>query len=399
MSKKRILIFSHAMELGGAERALLGLLEAIDYSKVEVDLFLMRHSGELLDLIPEEVTLLPELPAYSCLAVPAKEVIRKGQLRVAYGRWRGKRKAQERIKELNLPADNDVALQYSHLHTLKAMPPVGREEYDLAISFLTPHYYVAEKVKAKKRVAWIHTDYSKVAIDVQTQLQMWRRYDYIAAISEAVSESFAGIFPELSDKMVLIKNMIPIKTILRQSGAFSVEKEMPDDGYVKLLSIGRFCYAKNFDSVPSICKLLIEAGKKIKWYLIGYGGDEELICRRIREQSMEKYVIILGKKENPYPYIQNCDIYVQPSRYEGYSVSVREAQALGKPVIITAYPTSASQLEDGVDGVIVSMDIEGCAKGIEQVLENPKLIRNLKEYCKVHDYSNKAEVCKIYDLL
>ena len=110
---------------------------------------------------------------------------------------------------------------------------------------------------------------------------------------------------------------------------------------------------------------------------------------------MEKNVIILGKKTNPYPYIKECDIYVQPSRYEGKCVTVREAQMLKKPVVITRYATSNSQLEDGVDGIIVPMDNEGCAKGILEVIRNYKLQKSLVENCSKRDYSNSKEVNKL----
>ena len=126
---KRILIFSHAMELGGAEKALLGLLGAIDTSGCEVDLFLMRHSGELLSYIPDNIRLLSEIPQYASLAVPIKNVIKKGQFLVAFGRFQGKRKAKETIKALHLGRDNDVGLIYSHLYTLPFMPEISKKEY------------------------------------------------------------------------------------------------------------------------------------------------------------------------------------------------------------------------------------------------------------------------------
>lgn len=87
---KKILIVSHAMEIGGAERALAGLLSAFDPEKYSVDLFLFRHEGELMGLIPEGINLLPEKRAYSSMAVPIGRALRKLCFRVAYGRWRGK---------------------------------------------------------------------------------------------------------------------------------------------------------------------------------------------------------------------------------------------------------------------------------------------------------------------
>ncbi len=114
---------------------------------------------------------------------------------------------------------------------------------------------------------------------------------------------------------------------------------------------------------------------------------------------MTDSVILLGKKENPYPYIKACDIYVQPSRYEGKSVTVREAQMLCKPVVVTAYPTAASQIIDGVDGVIVPLDNEGCARGLASFIADAALQERIVEYLRKHDYANTCEVEKIYHLL
>ena len=165
------------------------------------------------------------------------------------------------------------------------------------------------------------------------------------------------------------------------------------------MSVGRFSEQKNFDNVPDICRRLIADGLDVTWYLIGYGGDEALIRQKINEAGMQERVIILGKKDNPYPYMRACDLYVQPSRYEGKAVTVREAQLLGKSVVITDYATSGSQLEDGVDGVIVPMDNAGCAAGIAALLRDPARMQRLSENCEKRDYTNSAEIEKIYALM
>ena len=181
--------------------------------------------------------------------------------------------------------------------------------------------------------------------------------------------------------------------------AFSASQEMPEDGSIRLLSVGRFCRAKNFDNVPDICRRLRETGLDVKWYLMGFGGDEALIRRKIADAGMQEHVVVLGKKENPYPYIAACDLYVQPSRYEGKCVSVIEAQILHKPVVITNYATSPSQLKDGYDGIIVPMDNEGCAAGIAAVIRNGELRKMLSENTKKQDYTNAAEIEKLYELI
>lgn len=397
--KKKILIITQAMELGGAEKALLGLLENLDTSSYEIDLFLMRHTGELMDQIPDDIHLMPQNRRYAALAVPMKTLLNFPQFPVLLGRVYAKIKAKRRIRQLKISGDNAIGLEYSHKYTAWAMPMISEKEYDLVISFLTPHYFAAQKTKGHQKIAWIHTDYSTVQVDVESELSMWNLFDWIVSISDDVTKSFLKKFPILENKTILVENIMPVRHIGALTKQGSVEKKMVDNGQIKLLSTGRFCTAKNFDNVPEICKLIREQGFNVTWYLIGYGGDEALIRQKIQEFGMEDHVIILGKKSNPYPYIKACDVYVQPSRYEGKCVAVREAQMLGKPVIITNYATSASQLEDGVDGVIVPVNNEGCAQGIADVLRNPQLMEKLSENCSNRDYSNAHEVEKIYELM
>ena len=395
--KKKIFIFSHAMEIGGAERALLGLLNSIDYSKYEVDLFLLKHSGELMPLIPKQVNLLPEISQYSAIMKPMVLALKEGQIKVVLGRLCGKLKAKlYDIKHaLNRSA---VAIEYSHKHTVKYLPKVNNEHYDIAISFLTPHYIVSEKVNADKKIAWIHTDYSTIELDVKSELAMWSKFDNIVSISDAVTRAFLSTFPSLENKIVKIENILSKNFIEEQADLFNVKNEMTGDS-VKLLSIGRFCEAKNFDNVPEIASIIKSKGVDFKWYIIGYGADENLIKSKIAQYNMENTVIILGKKENPYPYIKACDIYVQPSRYEGKCVAVREAQILNKPVIITNYASSKSQLQDGFDGVIVPMDNQGCADGIVKVIDDKDLQNQLIENTKKTDYTNSKEIEKLYKLI
>lgn len=170
---------------------------------------------------------------------------------------------------------------------------------------------------------------------------------------------------------------------------------------MKLLSIGRFTHAKNYDNVPDIARRIVtDYGiDDLRWYIIGFGGDEQLIRRNIDRAGMQEHVVLLGKKSNPYPYIKACDLYVQPSRYEGKSVTVREAQILCKPVVVTNYPTAHSQINNGVDGVIVPLDNEGCARGIASVMADSALRQRLASYLAAHDYGNESEVNKIYKLL
>ena len=300
---KKIIIVSHAMEIGGAERALLGLLNSFDYSNYEVDLFLMRQEGELFKFIPKEVNLLPINQA-RYLAVPMKPLLFEHATKMLYGRLKAKYLARKRVNKLGLKKENQVELTYSHKYTWKYIDDINPDiTYDLAISFLTPHYICMNRVKAKKKIAWIHTDYSTIDIDVETELGMWGGYDYIASISENVTETFLKKFPTLQDKIIRIDNIVTSNMVESQADE-EIDIEFEQEGYLKLLSIGRFSYQKNFDNVPEICKFILKSGLNVKWYLLGFGGDEQLIRDNIEKCGMQEKVIILGKKDNPYPYIK-----------------------------------------------------------------------------------------------
>ena len=398
--KKKIFIFSHFMDIGGAEKALLGLLEGIDLCQYEVDLFLLRHEGCLMKYIPEGINLLPEIKQYTMLAKPIKELVKRGHFLIAGARLFGKiaAKIYELINQYD--AKSAVEIEYSHKFTQYCMPKLCNDKvYDLAISFLTPHYFVTKKVQSKKKMAWIHTDYSSIQIDKKSEYKMWKPYDYIASISEECSNAFSKVFPKLERKIVLIENPLPVKMIIQQSEY--KERELPQkrDDEIILLSIGRFCEAKNFENIPNICKRIREKGCNVKWYIIGFGAGEQLIRKRIIENNMQEWVIILGKKENPYPFIKFCDWYIQPSKFEGKAVTVQEAQILNKPVIITDYATSKSQLKNGIDGVIVPLDNYNCSNKISEIIENSSLKNTLIDNTKAGDYSGKKSIETIYRLM
>lgn len=401
MEKKKIFITTHTMRIGGVERSLVGLLNALDYDRFDVDLFLFLHDGEMLSLIPKEVNVLNELKEYAGMILPVKENLRKGNLNILFVKQRAKSKAKHFIKKNNISDQNLVYDNYLQKFSLKYLPKISsNKKYDLAISFLTPHYVVAEKVHASKKIAWIHTDYSFFDFDRDAETEMWAKYDAIASISENCTQGFIKQFPSLESKIILIENVLDEDFLRKSSVEFSVDHEMRKEKDVyNLLSVGRFSHQKNFDNIPAITRSILENGVQVKWFIIGYGSGEEVIRKKIEEYEMQNYVIILGKKENPYPYMLACDFYIQPSRYEGKAVTVREAQMLAKPVIITNFSTSNSQLKMNFDGVIVPMSNSECAMEIVKLIKNKSKINKLIENCKNSDYSNREEIEKICNFL
>ena len=397
----------HYMEIGGAEISLIGMLQAIDFSKYTVDLFIHSHQGELMQFIPKEVNILPEIKSYAHIEKPMKEALTHGCWGVLYGRLKAKWLIYKYMHKEGIQ-DSEAGLQYVANCVSPFLPSLYKYgEYDLAISYLTPHNYVLEKVRAKKKICWIHTDYTRIDINVAIELPIWRKYDHIMSISPDVTKTFLQVFPSLNNKIIEMENILSPSFVRSRAEEFNAKKELNNEtnDSLILLSIGRFSYPKNFDNIPDICRRLIthlssdNSQLKIKWFIIGYGGDEQLIRKRIIENGMNENIIILGKKTNPYPYIKACDIYVQPSRYEGKSVTVREAQMLHRPVVVTDYPTAKSQIQDGIDGKIVPLENEACAIGIAEFITNTNLQEKIKINLQNHDFGNEKEIEKLYQLI
>lgn len=401
--KPRIFIAIHYMHLGGAEISLIGLLQALDPKKVDVDLFVYSHEGELMKLIPDYVNVLPEIPAYKMFERPMKEVLKKGHFLVLFARIKAKMRMRSYLRKKQT-IDRSAIMGFLGEEVSRVVPDINQSvEYDLAISFLTPHNFVRDHVRAKKKICWIHTDYTRIDVNTELELPIWDSFDYIASISSEAAKTFLQVFPTLAPKIIEIENILSTAFVRERAEEFKATELLADKKYLNLLSVGRFCEAKNYDNVPYICNKALELLKDenidIKWYIIGFGADENLIRQKIAEAGMQEHVIILGKKENPYPYIKECDIYVQPSRYEGKSVTVREAQMLYKPVVVTNYPTASSQIQDGKDGIIVPLNNEGCAKGLVEFILDKQKQEHIIDYLKAHDYGNVGEVEKIYDII
>jgi glycosyltransferase involved in cell wall biosynthesis len=398
-NRKKILITMYSMQIGGAERSLIGLLNSFDYRNYDVSLMVYQHQGEFMKYIPKEVNLLPYEPRYDVFEVPIKKLLYSKKFIYGLARIISRIDLTIRSKLFKKKIGVWNKSQYAHKYLLPLLPKI-KGEYDLALSFIGIHNIILSKVDAKVKAGWVHTDYNQLTPDRKLDIEVYSKLDYIVNVSEECHNVFLKHYPQFTDKAMVVENILSSKVVKQQSYETDVSSEMPDEnGYLKLLSIGRFAYAKNFDNIPEICVRIIAEGFKVKWYIIGYGSDEQLIRQKIYENGMEKHVILLGKKENPYPYILSCDLYIQPSRYEGKAVTVREAQMLGKPVIITDYETARSQVLDGIDGMIVPKSNEGCAIGIMKAITNEHVLHNISNYCMTKDFGNDGEVQKIYTLL
>jgi glycosyltransferase involved in cell wall biosynthesis len=395
--KKKILISSFDLAIGGVERSLIGLLSKIDYSRFDVDLMLYKHEGEFFPLLPKEPNLLEEVKQYTTFRKSIKQIIKDGNFSIALSRLLAKYMGSLHGKYIKSEEPGYLVIQYGWKLSMPFLPKLEKE-YDVAISFLWPHYFVNEKVKAKRKIGWIHTDYSNIPLNKQLEQQMWNEVDRIVAVSDSCKDSFLRTLPSFEDKVDVIENILSPDFVIEQSKE-NVAEEIPlNDGRTKLVTVGRLSYAKGIDDAAWACRKLVDQGFDIEWYIVGYGPEEGDIKELITKLDIQDRFIMLGKKMNPYPYIQVCDIYVQPSRYEGKAVTVREAQILGKPVLVTNFSTAKSQVQDGIDGLITPLGIDGIVDGVKTLILDKELRDKLVINTRVTDYGNSSEVEKLYTL-
>ncbi|WHY75028.1 glycosyltransferase [Fictibacillus enclensis] len=398
MMKKKILIASFDLAIGGVERSLIGLLNSIDYTKYDVDLMLFKHEGEFLPLLPEGPRLLNEVAEYTTFRKSIKQVMQQRAFPILFSRLFARCAGALHGRLVGSAEPGYYIIQYGWKFALPYLPKL-KGEYDTAISFLWPHYFVAEKVKAKKKIGWIHTDYSTITVNQAEETKMWERMDHLVAVSNGCRDSFLSVYPHFQDRLEVIENILTPEFIYEQAQLSELPKLTKRPNETVLVTVGRLSHAKGIDDAARACRKIVDEGYQVKWYIVGYGPLESELKRLIDELNINEHFILLGKKTNPYPFINACDIYVQPSRYEGKAVTVREAQILEKPVLITDFPTAKSQLEDGIDGVITQQGVEGVTEGIIQLINNQQKVASLRENTKRRSYGNAKEVEKLYELI
>lgn len=393
---KKVLIASYDLEVGGVERSLISMLNNFDYEEYQVDLLLYSHTGDFMNLIPKKVNLLKENSNYKFCRQSIKDLIMQRKIDLSIGRILAYLLAK--VKGKNVTEVGYYQMQLIWKYCVPFLPNL-ETEYDIAISYLWPHDFVAKKVKANKKIAWIHTDYSKIWTDEKIDLDIWNEFNYIVSISGDVTRAFLNKYPSLTEKIILIEN-ITSPNFVKKLAEDKKQKVIFEKEKFNIVSVGRLCYAKGYDNAIKALRELHDEGLiDIKWHIIGYGADEEMLRSLIKEYGLDDSFILHGKKINPYPYMKAADLYVQPSRYEGKAVTVTEAKILGKAVLITNYDTAYSQLEHGVDGYITDNSIAGIVDGIKRFYFNKDLKDKLELTTQKMNYGNQQELEKLYALM
>ncbi len=357
--KLQIAIVTRKLITGGVERALIAMLRHIPYDRVQVDLYVESNGGELFHELPAEVHVEE-------LATVHPKDARRHPLAVA-----GKAFCMARLHCGKPPFIRQCRLQsWMYLPTKK--------RYDLAISYHAPNtapvFYVIDRMRADRKVLWLHGDLETNAGLTPLAMRYHSRYDWVFAVSADALDSFLRVHPDFEGRVSLFHNFVDADGIRAKAACGPTF----DDGFAgfRILSVGRLSPQKGFDIAVRVCERLRERiGDSFRWYLCGEGEQRVELERMIDEAGLSERIVLLGNRENPYGYMRNCDLYVQPSRYEGYCTTTNEARLFAKPVITTDVSGAREQFEDGVTGWIVPIDADEIAEKVAWCIAHPAQMR------------------------
>lgn len=379
---KKLLFIMDTFPLGGISKSLLSLFNEID-GQYEIDLLLMQKEGLFIPLIPESVHILTDVLEHEFRNPHPKCAIRNYK-KMSFIRWLSWCDYSMRCTFAKLTGGLHKMVCTMDEYLGKHSRPI-QKHYDAAIAYQGGRciYYLVDNVNADVKIGYVHSNYSVNATDFMLKpvdLKYFPKLDYIATISRVCLESLWKEFPAIKDRCLVIENICSpkmIKEMARKSETY------PDnfDG-IRITSMGRFdIYVKGMDIAIEACKILKSEVINFRWYWLGEGEQRLRLENMIRKAGVEDVFILLGSKTNPYPYIQDADIYVQPSRIEGKSVALDEVKALARPIVVTRFDSVYDQFKDRRNAVICDIDAKAVANGIKEIVSNidlrESLIRNL----------------------
>ena len=367
---KSILFMLINMNIGGTEKALINMLHELQKEKYKVTVLLLEKYGGFLDQIPNwvEVKYLSE---YKNLKKYINEPPKKNVKELL--------SKKEYINVFNLflsycisKLKDDISYYYKYLLTDVSDL---EEEYDIAVAYAGPMdfitYFVANKIRAKKRVQWIHFDISKIGFNKRFAEKMYSKFDKIFVVSEEGKNKLNLLIPSLSDKTEVFFNIIS-STLIKN---MAENEEGFNDNYngIRILTVGRLSREKGQDITISVLEKLIKQGYEVRWYCIGEGNMKKELEDMVKNKNLQENYILLGSKRNPYPFMKECDIYVQSSRHEGYCITLAEARCFNNPIITTNFTGANEQIRNEKTGLIVNFNQDEMYTAIKRIIKDREL--------------------------
>lgn len=374
---KKILFVCYGLGIGGIERCLVNLINELDLNLYDIDLLLLNPEYDLLDEITNEVNILDTFK-YSM------------NTENTYNYYKQEKNTFKKVKKIS----KYILFRLINKYGQKPWKVFNKieKQYDIAVSYsqngLTP-YYVIDKVNATKKYLWYHNgDYEGTGKKYKLDLEYYSKFDNVVAVSTDCQKKLGQYFSNIQDKIIVMNNIVDTERIINLAN--SDEASEIDKDSFSILTVGRLTKEKGGELAVNVCKKLVDNGFNIKWYWVGDGNQAIYIKGLINKWELEDVFYLLGNKKNPYVYMKQCDLYVQPSKYEAYCTTTNEARILNKPIVTTNVGGMRDQFVDKETALIVNEDIESLYKSIELLIEDKeyrqKLMLNLKQ--KNYEFDN-----------
>ncbi len=390
---KKILFVINTLGRAGAEKALTELLKRLNDNKYEVYLYVIMGQGELIHDIPSHVRELnSRYDDSSVLTAAGRHQMAKKVCGAFFRNGSLFKKTGLLIKNMIVMAKSR---RFSADKLLWRILSEGAQRFDisfdLAVAWLegASAYYVAEYVKAGKKVVFIHIDYESAGYTRELDQGCYEDYDKIYTVSEEVRSHFLAFYPEYEGKTDVFHNIINKEEILRKAG----EGGGFADGYegFRILSVGRLTWQKAYDVAIEAMKILKDKECQIRWYVLGEGDQRKKLEKKIKKLDLQDDFRLLGAVDNPYPYYVQTDLYVQAGRYEGKSIAIQEAQVLGCAVIASDRSGNREQIVDGEDGMLCELSPEAVAENVEKLYRDEEKRRAFKKAVQLKNLSGSHE--------
>ena len=389
---KKILFMCINMNIGGTEKALLTMLNEMDRRKYDITLFMLEEYGGFLNQIPDGIKVI-YLKEYKKL----KKFINDPPQLVVVELIK-KRKVIEGLSLLVIyiisKLIKDISIYYKYI--LRNVD-ILNEEYDIAIAYAGPmdfiSYFVINKIKSKKRVQWIHFDITKIGFNVNFAKKIYDKFDKVFVVSNEGKDKLINFLPSLKDKTEVFFNIISCKMIEKMS--YEGEGFSDDFDGTRILTVGRLSKEKGQDLIIPVLKKLKENGYKVRWYCIGDGPAKKEYEKLVDKLNIKDDFIFLGSKLNPYTYMKECNIYVQPSKHEGYCITLGEARCFNNPIVTTNFTGANEQIVNENTGLVCEISEEGIYKAIKKLLDDNDIYELIKNNLSNEIINTTSEIKKL----
>lgn len=381
---KRLLFILGNINIGGPQKSLLALLDKLDYSRFQADVLVMQPGGELQQYYNPHVRFLDTPEVVTAATIPGKRSLYWLMVLLRHRKFRLFIAAfLAMIRHLLFHINMNQARQRiwrKHGQDLPKLPG----SYDIAFCIPgLPTYYVADCVQADKKYNQIISDTRILQRDEAIDALYYRKMDGFLSVSTECADIFADIYPFTKGHIQVLYNYIPVGFYERMECDLSIIKDRK--ARYKIMTICRLDPLKGIEMAIEACRILLDRGYDICWFVLGNGSFRTEIESMLKEKQIEDRFILTGFQLNTLKFLQEADLYVHPSRTEGKSNAVDEAKYAGKPIVLTNYSTAGEVISDHMNGIICDMSGEAIADAVQEMIQNPELAACFGDRCRGHE--------------